>query len=87
MIKNFSFDFPKILRRVVQEVSSVGDLRASLDFMVDQIKRAMNTEVCSVYLKDQDSQKYILMATRGLNPSEAQTILSEVLSMDNSRVI
>ena len=87
MIKNFSFDFPKILRRVVQEVSSVGDLRASLDLMVDQIKRAMNTEVCSVYLKDQDSQKYILMATRGLNPSEAQTILSEVLSMDNSRVI
>ncbi len=56
MIENFSSDFPKILRRVVQEVSSAGDLRASLDLMVDQIKRAMNTEVCSVYLKDQDSQ-------------------------------
>ena len=56
MIENFSSDFPKILRRVVQEVSSARDLRASLDLMVDQIKRAMNTEVCSVYLKDQDSQ-------------------------------
>ena len=74
MIENFSSDFPKILRRVVQEVSSAGDLRASLDLMVDQIKRAMNTEVCSVYLKDQDSQKYILMATRGLNPEAARVV-------------
>ena len=74
MIENFSSDFPKILRRVVQEGSSAGDLRTSLDLMVDQIKRAMHTEVCSVHLKHQDSQKYILMATRGLNPEAARVV-------------
>ena len=74
MIKNFSSDFPKILRRVAKEVSSARDLRAALDLMVEQIKDAMNTEVCSVYLRDENSQKYILMATRGLNPEAARVV-------------
>ena len=46
MIKNFSSDFPKILRRVAKEVSSARDLRAALDLMVEQIKD------CLLYTSD-----------------------------------
>ena len=63
----FSSEFPRILRRVVQEVLSAGDLKTSLDIMVEQVRREMRTQVCSVYLKDESRQKYVFMATRGLN--------------------
>ena len=53
MIKHFSSDFLKILRRVAKEVSSARDLRASLDLMVEQIKDAMNTGVIQAYVEGQ----------------------------------
>ena len=56
-----------VLRRIVQEVSSVDDLGDALKVVVLRIREAMNTEVCSVYLYDADARRYVLMATEGLN--------------------
>jgi len=55
-----------ILRRIVQEVSSATDLSDALRVVVARIREAMNTEVCSVYLLDNDAKRYVLMATEGL---------------------
>ncbi|MCH8499680.1 MAG: phosphoenolpyruvate--protein phosphotransferase [Marinobacter sp.] len=54
------------LRSIVQEVNSARDLQEALDIIVSRVQDAMNTEVCSVYLVDPDSNRYILMATEGL---------------------
>src|SRR5690554_7339615 len=55
-----------ILRSLVQEVNSARDLNEALDIIVSRVQKAMNTEVCSVYLLDPASNRYILMATEGL---------------------
>ncbi len=56
------------LRSIVQEVNSARDLPSVLRIIVSRVKAAMDTEVCSVYLRDQDNT-YALMATNGLNES------------------
>ena len=53
------------LRNLVQEVNSARDLQSALDIIVDRVKQIMQTEVCSIYLRDTDS-RYRLMATEGL---------------------
>lgn len=58
------------LRRIVQEVNTAPNLQSALDIMVSSVRGAMGTEVCSVYLLDERSSRYVLMATEGLN-SEA----------------
>ncbi len=57
------------LRSIVQEVNSAKSLQAALDVIVRRVKAVMKTQVCSVYLMDSTSQRYVLMATEGLNPS------------------
>ena len=57
------------LRNIVQEVSSASDLQVALQIIVQRVRGAMNTEVCSVYLYDSESASYTLMASEGLNPS------------------
>ncbi|TBW55880.1 phosphoenolpyruvate--protein phosphotransferase [Marinobacter halodurans] len=54
------------LRSIVQEVNGARDLQEALEIIVSGVQRAMGTEVCSVYLLDPDSNRYILMATEGL---------------------
>jgi phosphotransferase system, enzyme I, PtsP len=54
------------LRSIVQEVNAARDLTAVLNIIVARVKAVMNTEVCSVYLRDQ-AGAYVLMATDGLN--------------------
>ncbi|MCO4757168.1 MAG: phosphoenolpyruvate--protein phosphotransferase [Oceanospirillaceae bacterium] len=58
----------EVLRKIVQEVSTAPDLDSVLDLIVRRIQRAMRTQVCSVYLYDDDAERYSLMATQGLNP-------------------
>lgn len=57
------------LRNIVQEVSSASDLQTALQIIVQRVRGAMKTEVCSVYLYDTESASYTLMASEGLNPS------------------
>ncbi|MDX1635545.1 MAG: phosphoenolpyruvate--protein phosphotransferase [Marinobacter sp.] len=54
------------LRSIVQEVNGARDLQEALDIIVSRVQGAMNTEVCSVYLLDPETNRYILMATEGL---------------------
>lgn len=56
------------LRKVVQEVNAADDLSEALDVIVRRVRQAMKTQVCSVYLLDELTKRYMLMATEGLNP-------------------
>ena len=60
-----------LLRRITQEVTAAQSLQAALDIIVRRVRRAMRSEVCSIYLVDPNTQDYILMATRGLNADAA----------------
>lgn len=55
------------LRSIVQEVNSAADLGEALTIIVSRVQDAMSTEVCSIYLLDQENNRYVLMATNGLN--------------------
>lgn len=56
------------LRSIVQEVNSARNLAAALEIIVQRVKAVMETQVCSVYLRD-GKGSYLLMATDGLNKS------------------
>lgn len=55
------------LRKIVQEVNAAKDLKAALSIIVQRVKEAMGSQVCSVYLLDVESNRFVLMATDGLN--------------------
>ncbi|MFC3607540.1 phosphoenolpyruvate--protein phosphotransferase [Stutzerimonas tarimensis] len=55
------------LRKIVQEVNAAKDLKAALGIIVQRVKESMASQVCSVYLLDRDSGRFVLMATEGLN--------------------
>ena len=56
-----------MLRMISQEVNAAKDLPAALTIIVKQVRVAMNSHVCSVYLYEPDRDRYLLMATEGLN--------------------
>src|SRR5690554_124921 len=56
------------LRRIVQEVETTPDFSEAMRLLVVRVREAMNTEVCSVYIYDEENNRYLLMATEGLNP-------------------
>ncbi len=56
------------LRRIVQEINASTSLHESLDIMVNHVAEAMHVDVCSIYLLDERNQRYLLMASKGLNP-------------------
>lgn len=49
-------------------------LTDALELLVNETCLAMNTEVCSIYLADNDRRCYYLMATRGLKKPRGRTI-------------
>ena len=55
------------LRRIVQEINASTSLHESLDIMVNHVAKAMQVDVCSIYLLDERNQRYLLMASKGLN--------------------
>ncbi len=57
------------LQNILQKVDSARDLSEALNIIVTMVQSSMQTEVCSVYLSDSDTNRYILMATQGLNKS------------------
>jgi len=62
------------LRKIVQDVDSAPNFTAALDTMVTSVRESMGTEVCSVYLLDDKTNRYLLMATEGLNPESIGTV-------------
>ena len=55
------------LRRIVQEVNSTRDLNQVLEIIVRRVKKAIDADVCSIYLLDNNESTFTLMATDGLN--------------------
>jgi len=72
-----------ILRRVIQEVNAAKDLPTALDIIVDRVQSAMGTQVCSIYLLDEDRNQYVFSATRGLNQNAIGHVF---LNMDEGLV-
>lgn len=56
-----------ILRRIVQAVNKASSLDEALELIVSRVKKAMEVDVCSVYLTDDATGVHTLMATDGLN--------------------
>jgi phosphotransferase system enzyme I (PtsP) len=57
----------KALRGIVQEVVTARDLPETLSIIVRRVREEMETEVCSVYILDPATGRYVFRATEGLN--------------------
>jgi phosphotransferase system enzyme I (PtsP) len=55
------------LRKIVQAVSEADDLEQALSLIVHEVRRAMATDVCTVYLSDRATTRLVFRATEGLN--------------------
>ncbi|MEW8506119.1 MAG: phosphoenolpyruvate--protein phosphotransferase [Candidatus Thiodiazotropha sp.] len=55
------------LHRIVKEVNDAPDLGQALAIIVAQVKGAISSDVCSVYLTDFERREHVLMATEGLH--------------------
>lgn len=66
------------LRSIVQEVNGARNLQSALDIIVRRVRGALNTQVCSVYLLDNDINAHVLMASEGLNPEAVGHVSLEV---------
>lgn len=64
----------KTLQRIVQEVNSARSLDETLSIIVRRVRRAMKTNVCSVYLFDSNTQRYILMDSVGLKKESIKQV-------------
>ncbi len=58
----------ELLHRIVQEVNGAPNLESALGIIVSRVKAAVKADVCSVYLHDEQTSEYVLMATDGLRP-------------------
>lgn len=67
----------KLLRKIVTEVRAESDLEAVLSLIVRAIQEGMETQVCSVYLKDQTNQRLVLRASKGLYQKSIGSSLSQ----------
>ncbi len=63
-----------LLRSIVQEVNTARDLNSALSIIVRQVKQVLNTQVCSVYLRN-TTGGYVLMATDGLNAAAVGKVI------------
>jgi phosphotransferase system enzyme I (PtsP) len=57
----------KTLRKIVQQVTSHSRFTDAVSSLVVEVKAAMSTDVCSIYLLDRVHNVYNLAATDGLN--------------------
>jgi len=64
------------LRRIVLEFSQEAELQIALERMVSGVKKAMQTDCCTIYLADYHQQHFLLMASDGLaKNSQGQTCI------------
>jgi phosphotransferase system enzyme I (PtsP) len=57
------------LGNIVQEVNAARDLKQAVWIIVRRTRDVMATDVCSVYLTEEETQRHVLVATEGLRPS------------------
>lgn len=61
----------KILKRIVQDVTTASHLDEALNILVQHVRKAVEVDAVTVFLIDNKSAQYVLVATDGLN-KEAQ---------------
>lgn len=66
------------LRRIVQKVNAAKDLQSALDIIVRRVRETLSTQVCSVYLLDNDIASHVLMASEGLNQEAVGHVSLEI---------
>ncbi len=59
-----------VLRKVIQSVNDADNLEDALNLIVHQVRSAMKTDVCTIYLRDKASNRLIFRATEGLNAAK-----------------
>lgn len=57
----------KILKRIVQDVTTASLLTDALSILVQRVRKAVSADAVSVYLIDNKHAEYVLIATEGLN--------------------
>jgi phosphotransferase system enzyme I (PtsP) len=57
----------QILRTIVQDVEDAASFREALDLIVQAVRHALGTDVCSVYLLDSTRERFVFAANEGLN--------------------
>ncbi len=66
------------LRGIVQEVNAAGELQAALDIIVERVRKALDAQVCSVFLYDSDLNAHVLMASEGLKKESVGHVSLEI---------
>lgn len=56
----------RVLQRIVEAVTQAPDFEVALVTMVTQVKQALETDCCTVYLADHEQRRFSLAATDGL---------------------
>lgn len=57
----------KILKRIVQDVTTASHLVDALTILVQRVRKAINADAVSVFLIDNKQAEYVLIATEGLD--------------------
>jgi len=57
----------KILKRIVQDVTTANHLTEALSILVQRVQKAVDADAVSVYLIDNKHAEYVLIATEGLS--------------------
>ena len=55
------------LRQIVHDVAASPGFRAALDLIVSRVSQTLDTEVCSIYLRDRGGGRFNFVANEGLN--------------------
>lgn len=57
-----------ILRRIMQKFADIYDPLESMRMMVKEVRNAVGSDLCAVYIVDQANNQYILLASEGFKP-------------------
>ena len=71
------------LRQIVQAFAQEADFAASVRLLARQVRVALGTEVCSIYLLNGTRDGYRLAATEGLNQAQ----IGEVILAQNQGLV
>ncbi|MCD6055485.1 MAG: ptsI [Gammaproteobacteria bacterium] len=67
----------KIQRRILKEFENADNLGLSLNLLVKRIREAIETQACTLYLKNNDHSAFFLVATDGLTIPANETVSIE----------
>ena len=57
------------LRQIVQQVGAASSLDEAVDIIVHRVRQAIAVDACSIYLTDEECNRYTLAASDGLSPA------------------